>query len=200
MSTRLFAFWDQLAERYNKPLDEDDIVDLRDLAFLKDRGVTRSTAKPYKIGYFGTQDARDDGSSQAEEDDVENVLGEEEEEVAPEESADELDLIGPLQRYKHWHVPPVNEEDPEDAEAYREFEEAERCRRELYGEEEEDDQTVDDGVSRSNEPSSGEEPDEVEVGDQLERSSEGSESVATADSEDTDVTMYDRYCGISMDW
>ncbi|KAH9891633.1 hypothetical protein C8Q73DRAFT_666708 [Cubamyces lactineus] len=160
-STRLFAFWDQLAERYNKPLDEDDIVDLRDLNFLKDRGVTRSATQSYKIGCFGTQDARDDGSSQAEEDDVENVL-EEEEDAAPDDSADELDLIGPLQRYKRWYVPPVNEQDPEDAEAFREFEEAERRRRELYGEDEEDDQVVDDTASRSDEAAGVEELDEVE--------------------------------------
>ncbi|KAJ8473346.1 hypothetical protein ONZ51_g7925 [Trametes cubensis] len=186
-STRLFAFWDQLAERYNKPLDEDDIVDLRELDFLKDRGVTRSAAQSYTIGYFGTQDARDDSSSQAEEDDVENALEEEEEDgTAQDDSADELDLIGPLQRYRHWRLPPVNEQDPADAEAIREFEEAEKRRRELYGEDEEDDQVVDDAASKSDETGGEEELDAGEVGDQLERSPERPESIAAIDSEDTD--------------
>ena len=42
---RMLQVWDNLAERYNKPLDEDDIVDLRDLSFLKDRGVTRAVVR-----------------------------------------------------------------------------------------------------------------------------------------------------------
>ncbi|KAI0670801.1 hypothetical protein C8Q78DRAFT_1032030 [Trametes maxima] len=139
-SSRLFAFWDQLAERYNKPLDEDDIVDLGALDFLKDRGVTRSAARTYDIGSFADGD---DGSSQAAEDEVESSAAEDN---APEDdSSDELDLISPpspvqqkLQYYRNWYVPPANDQDPEDAEAFREFEEAEKRRKELYGDEDED--------------------------------------------------------------
>ncbi|KAI0648071.1 hypothetical protein C8Q79DRAFT_1008430 [Trametes meyenii] len=142
-SSRLFAFWDQLAERYNKPLDEDDIVDLRALDFLKDRGVTRSAARTYDIGSFADGD---DGSSQAAEDEVESSAVEDN---APEDdSSDELDLISPpspiqekLQYYRNWYVPPADEQDPEDAEAFREFEEAEKRRKELYG----DDDDEEDG-------------------------------------------------------
>ncbi|RPD77812.1 hypothetical protein L226DRAFT_611016 [Lentinus tigrinus ALCF2SS1-7] len=127
---RLFKTWDQLAERYHKPLDEDDIVDLRDLAILKDRGVTRGTAGTYAIGSMIVP--TDEASSQAGDDDN---TGEEEE----EESADELDLIsdppGPSvpEEYKKWYVPPADQTNPEDAEMFREFEEAEKKMRELYG-------------------------------------------------------------------
>ncbi|KAI0754953.1 hypothetical protein C8Q80DRAFT_1141948 [Daedaleopsis nitida] len=140
---RLLKSWDQLAERYYKPLDEDDIVDLRDLKILKDRGVTRGAARNYAIGSFAvpadvtvdTEDAVAQGV------DEENV-GEEE-----DESADELDLLSDApvpdvpEPYKSWYVPPPDETNAEDAEAFREFEEAEKKRRELGGfdgEEEED--------------------------------------------------------------
>ncbi|KAI0632106.1 hypothetical protein C8Q77DRAFT_1158777 [Trametes polyzona] len=145
-SSRLFAFWDQLADRYNVPLEEDDIVDIRELKLIRDRGVTRSAVKAYDIGSLATSDADDNSSQYADEDD-ENSAGEDTT-PADDESADELDLISEppvqavvqekLEYYKNWYVPPPDEQDPEDAEAFREFEEAERRRRELYGNEEEE--------------------------------------------------------------
>ncbi|OJT15267.1 hypothetical protein TRAPUB_8189 [Trametes pubescens] len=173
-SNRLFAFWDQLAARYNKPLDEDDIVDLRDLAFVKDRGVTRAAAQSYEIGSFASAGV-DDASSQGAEDENETSAGEEN---APEddESADELDLISPppvesvvqekLQYYKNWVVPPADEQNPEDAEAFREFEEAEKQRKELYGDDEEegDEGPEEDGFANTDGPTDEEEsvPSEAE--------------------------------------
>ncbi|KAI0372141.1 hypothetical protein BV20DRAFT_964230 [Pilatotrama ljubarskyi] len=153
-SSRLFEFWDQLAERYNKPLDEDDIVDLRALDFVQDRGVT-SAGQTYDIGFLADV-ITDDASSQGAEDEEEEEETSAGEENTPEDdSADELDLISPpsadtvqkkLEYYKNWHVPPANEQDPQDAEAFREFEEAERRRRELYGVEEEEDVQEEDAT------------------------------------------------------
>ncbi|KAI0720484.1 hypothetical protein C8T65DRAFT_633153 [Cerioporus squamosus] len=139
---RLFRTWDQLAERYHKPLDEDDIVDLRDLSILKDRGVTRAITRTYAIGSMIAP--TDEASSQAGDDDN---AGEEDE----EESADELDLIsGPPvppvpEEYKTWYVPPADQTNPDDAEMFREFEEKEKEMRERYGlEGDEDDEATPD--------------------------------------------------------
>lgn len=174
-SSRLFAFWDDLATRYNKPLDEDDIVDLRDLAFIKDRGVTRAAVQSYEIGSFASAGV-DDASSQGAEDETEISAGEEN---APEdeESADELDLISPppvesavqekLQYYKNWYVPPADEQNPEDAEAFREFEEAEKQRKELYGDDEDEGEEgpEEDGFANTDGPTDEEEsiPSEEEL-------------------------------------
>ncbi|OSD07239.1 hypothetical protein PYCCODRAFT_1422035 [Trametes coccinea BRFM310] len=152
--TSLFAFWDQLAERYNKSLDEDDIVDLRELKFLKDRGVTRSAPQVYEIGCFT---GAGEGSSEA----TEGEESEGDEGVPEEDGSDELDLLGSLQRYKDRHVPPPDATNPEDAEAFREFEEAERRRRELFGDEEEEDPAdAHEGVARADAaPDDGEDAD-----------------------------------------
>src|ERR1700733_13309832 len=40
-SFRVLNVWSQLAERYSRPLAEDDIVDLRTCDFIKDRNVIR---------------------------------------------------------------------------------------------------------------------------------------------------------------
>ena len=138
---RMLHVWESLAERYNKPLDEDDIVDLRDLSILKDRGVTRSAPSAFDFGSIADVDTGADADAGTDGDDVPEGEGE------GEESADELDAFSSpappvpdeLIFYKAWHVPPADETNPEDAEAFREFEEAERKRRELYGEEDEED-------------------------------------------------------------
>ena len=38
-SLKVLQTWSRLAEKYSKALDEDDIVDLRNLTLLKDRGM-----------------------------------------------------------------------------------------------------------------------------------------------------------------
>ena len=175
-SSRLFQFWDQLAGRYNKPLDEDDIVDLRELKIIKDRGITRSAASSYSIGSLlvpeaDPEDARSEGADTEEGDAAGDAEGE------GEDSADELDLISPpavpvkLEYYKTWYVPPADETNPEDAEAFREFEEAERKRRELYGDvDEEDEEIVVAGLEEGgHDPSDNlEQADEQEVDGALE--------------------------------
>ncbi|KAH9922772.1 uncharacterized protein BXZ73DRAFT_104005 [Epithele typhae] len=155
-SNRLFEFWDSLAVRYNKPLDEDDIVDLRDLALLKDRGVTRAAVGTYEIGSLTAPPVEDDAASHAGEAEEE----EDEEGESVDESADELDLLAQapppppvatkLEYYKRWVVPPADAANPEDLEAFREFEEAERQRRELGGL----DVDYDDGPEDSGPPAS----------------------------------------------
>ncbi|KAI0354946.1 hypothetical protein OH77DRAFT_1425550 [Trametes cingulata] len=200
-SSRLFDFWDQLAERYSRPLDEDDIVDLRSLDFVQDRGVT-SAGQTYDIGFLADV-ITDDASSQAiggegeeGEDGEEDETSAGEENTPEDESADELDLISrppadtvqkKLEYYKNWHVPPVNEQDPQDAEELRIFEEAERRRRELYGDEEEEPETDGEhaGGETADEPSVPPGPvDDGEAGDQDEKEDF---TIPAADTEDEEV-------------
>ncbi|KAH9854670.1 hypothetical protein C2E23DRAFT_817478 [Lenzites betulinus] len=169
-SSRLFAFWDQLADRYNRPLEEDDIIDLSQLKLLRDRGVTRSATQSYEIGglAIAALDDADDDASCAVEDESEAGTGGEDT-AGDEDSADELDLLSPpavkpvvqekLEYYKNWNVPPVDEQDPVDAEDFREFEEAERRRIELYGEEKSDDEEDADIPVATGSPSDGDAPD-----------------------------------------
>ncbi|TFK91113.1 hypothetical protein K466DRAFT_583101 [Polyporus arcularius HHB13444] len=95
----------------------------------------------------------DEASSQAGDDDN---AGEDDE----EESADELDLISDPQvppvpeEYKTWFVPPADQANPDDAEMFREFEEAEKKMRERYGVEgdDEDEAALDPGPDVESEP------------------------------------------------
>lgn len=143
-SSRLFSLWDRLAERYSRPLDEDDIIDLRDIELVKDRGVMRQSSRDYEIGCFADDDdsshaGADDNAAGADEDDgldTPDPLDFLSDPVAAEEPAVVTEKI---EYYKRWYVPPVDENDPEDAQDFAEFEEAERVRRELYGDEEEED-------------------------------------------------------------
>ncbi|KZT12046.1 uncharacterized protein LAESUDRAFT_720016 [Laetiporus sulphureus 93-53] len=134
---RLLNTWTQLAERYSRPLDEDDIIDLRDGSLFKDRGVLRNLSKTYEVGCFIEdeilQDAIDgssDGGGALTEDEVDEIDA-----FAPEANiSDELEL-----EKEKLQVPPVRERDPADAEDLREFLEAEQQRREQFGDVEEDD-------------------------------------------------------------
>ena len=159
-SSRLFQFWDQLAGRYNKPLDEDDIVDFRNFKIIKDRGVVRSAASPYSIGSLLAVEADPEGPKEHAGDGNVEEEGDGDGE-GDDDSADELDLISPppvvpvkLEYYKTWYVPPPDEKDPEDAEAFREFEEAEKVRRELYGDvdDEEDEEDALVGLEEGEDP------------------------------------------------
>src|SRR6202040_3425878 len=46
-SFRILNFWSHLAERYSRPLAEDDIVDLRNIRLIKDRNIMRSDPHQY---------------------------------------------------------------------------------------------------------------------------------------------------------
>lgn len=168
-SKRLLDVWSSLAERYNVPLDQDDIIDLRTVELVKDRGVVRRAKSTFDIGYFGDPrvDENDGEPSQGAE--VEEVQEDEEE----EEGDDEIDAFASepsvpvkieMEKLKR-HVPPFRAADPDDASDLREFLEEERRRREMEGEDADRDEesdianllelhSSDDGESRNSRPSS----------------------------------------------
>lgn len=52
----MFNVWSALAERYNRRLDEDDIVDIRTGEMIKDRGVLSELPKRYNFGDLADKD------------------------------------------------------------------------------------------------------------------------------------------------
>ena len=132
---RVLNVWAQLAERYNKRLDEDDIVDLYSGAIIKDRGVVKGASRDYHIGHFaqpdGDQDYPDADQDQedSEQDDDDNEL------LPPSEAATDDDV--PISKKELLRgVPPLSA--TTDAEDLREFLEAEKKRRQLAGDEEDE--------------------------------------------------------------
>lgn len=128
---RVLNVWSQLAERYDRRLDEDDIIDLYSGAIIKDRGVLSGSGKDYNIGHF----AGDDVDADAHEDS--------EEELDEDEEADELDMLPRRQPDTEQDfktllrgVPPLSAS--ADASDLEEFMEAEKRRREVDEDEEED--------------------------------------------------------------
>lgn len=126
---RMLDVWSNLADRYSRPLDEDDIIDLNTGKVVRDRGVIRGS-RHWDLGCF----ADDVGEEEAEE-------GDEEED---DDDIDELDSFAAprgLERQELSaeadvrNMPPVREMDPADAEDLRQFLEAERRRRETCGSE-----------------------------------------------------------------
>ncbi|KAL0947738.1 hypothetical protein HGRIS_013821 [Hohenbuehelia grisea] len=150
---RLLDAWSQLAERYTKGLDEDDIIDLRTGTLVKDRGVLRNT--PFiEFGDFVDSDSR----SESLEEDVVDDDGEEEE-------GDELDCIQEgAATAAALQVPPVQEMDPADAKELQEFLEADQKLMGLGGDEDEDheDDVVRQRVVRDGVEEEEEEEEEVE--------------------------------------
>ncbi|KZV70182.1 hypothetical protein PENSPDRAFT_752749 [Peniophora sp. CONT] len=113
---RLQDRWAALAERYTRALDEDDIIDLRTITITRDRGVVRNTTQPTAFGELsGVEEEEDDGAQTEAEGEVEGDESEDELEVA--------DVLAPVQRTR----------DPFDDEDLREFMDAEKERKELYG-------------------------------------------------------------------
>ncbi|KAI0345804.1 hypothetical protein BDW22DRAFT_1353403 [Trametopsis cervina] len=131
-SKRLLDVWESLAERYNVPLDQDDIIDLSTDELVKDRGILRGLKKSYAFGYLGDpqQDAVEEYASS--EDGVHTDADERDEEV------DEIDSFAQepvvpvkieMEKLKR-HVPPFAVGDPDDASDLKEFLEQERKIRE----------------------------------------------------------------------
>lgn len=60
---RVLNVWNQLAERYARPLDEDDIIDFATGKVIKDRGVLRSINSDYSFGFLSKAAQADDASS-----------------------------------------------------------------------------------------------------------------------------------------
>ncbi|KAJ7095845.1 hypothetical protein B0H15DRAFT_75021 [Mycena belliarum] len=129
---RMLDIWSHLGEKYSRPMDEDDIVDLVTGEIVKDRGVL-SSETTWKIGRFA---------------DIEDSTGSEEDD---DDDIDELDALGASDANEEvsvqgWTVPPVREMDPADAKDLEEFMEAEKRRRDECGEEEasEEDEDIDE--------------------------------------------------------
>ncbi|KAJ7184116.1 hypothetical protein C8R46DRAFT_1208352 [Mycena filopes] len=120
---RLHDVWDQLAEKYSRRIDEDDIVDLVTGEIVKDRGVL-SAETPWKFGRFADESVDDSSATDEEEEDDDDI--------------DPLDLLAepPQVSIRNWMVPPVRIVDPADAQDLEDFMDAERRRRENGGEEE----------------------------------------------------------------
>lgn len=125
---RMLDVWSQLAQRYTRRLDEDDIIDLRTDKIVKDRGVLRASSV-IKFGSFADPDPP--AVHRTESDDGDG-------EVDPD--VDELDMLSgptPLPEQAIAEVvkrlPPVRAVDPADAQDLKAFLEAERLRRVTCG-------------------------------------------------------------------
>ncbi|KAI9465502.1 hypothetical protein BJY52DRAFT_585593 [Lactarius psammicola] len=123
---RLKDAWAQLAQRYARPLDEDDIIDLREEKLLKDCGVVRNIATQINFGDISipdelANDASSDGGGLHSED---------------EDELDEIDALSHGARVKNRlaaqlrRVKPIRELDSEDESDLRDFLEAEKRMRE----------------------------------------------------------------------
>lgn len=129
-SSRVLSIWSQLAERYSRPLAEDDIVDLRTGDIVKDRNVLRSDPGQYDIGCFGDANSNGDRSGTPTDEGCEGDSDDELDAFAPgADISDELEL----ERVNREGVLPVREMDPADAEDLREFLEAENRRKDEFG-------------------------------------------------------------------
>ncbi|KAI0801878.1 hypothetical protein BC629DRAFT_1591549 [Irpex lacteus] len=139
-SKRLIDVWDSLAERYNVPLDQDDIIDLRTVELVKDRGIVRSLKKGFDIGVFGAPEHEEGDAGASSEDGAFTEVDERDEEV------DEIDSFAqePVVPVKielekaNRHVPPFRAGNPDDANDLKEFLEAEERRRARDGEDEDE--------------------------------------------------------------
>ncbi|KAG2086299.1 hypothetical protein BD769DRAFT_507879 [Suillus cothurnatus] len=135
---RVLNVWAQLAERYNKRLDEDDIVDLYSGTIISDRGVLKN-GKDYDFGHFTPDDSQDDQDQEQEQE-----PGEQDQ----DDDVDELDTL-PVRRAPGTDgtmastsellrtVPPLSA--TTDADDLNDFLEAEKRRRELMGDEDGED-------------------------------------------------------------
>ena len=125
---RLFDVWSTLADRYSRPLDEDDIIDITTGEVVKDRGVLRGS-RNWDIGCFADCVEEEEYEEEEEDDDVDEL-----DSFANTGADDELDDV-PVE--VDGRRSPVTEIDPADAEDLKQFLEAERRRREICGSEEE---------------------------------------------------------------
>jgi hypothetical protein len=131
---RLRDAWAQLAQRYARPLDEDDIIDLREAKILKDRGVVRNLQSQVNFGDISILDEPgNDASSEAG--------------GAHSEDEDDFDEIDALSRGARVQnrleaqlrrVKPLRDLDSEDEDDINDFLEAERRTREEFGPVDED--------------------------------------------------------------
>ena len=90
---RVLNIWSALAERYNRRLDEDDIVDIRTGEVIKERGVLNELPKRYHFGDLADNDEdpaiNTDPGSEA----VDVLAGNEEDDDEDEDDAEEPDAF-----------------------------------------------------------------------------------------------------------
>lgn len=135
---RVLSIWSSLAERYNRRIDEDDIVDIRTGEIVKDRGVLSDLPKRYNFGDFADKD--DDPAINTDlGDEVAGNLAEDEEDndEEGEDGAEETDaspapngLVSPQITRLAPLRPATSSSDADDL---RRFLKAEAIRRELDG-------------------------------------------------------------------
>ncbi|KAJ7784533.1 hypothetical protein B0H16DRAFT_1681915 [Mycena metata] len=126
-TTRMLNVWANLAAKYSRPIDEDDIVDLVTGEIVKDRGVLNAEIPRKFPRSCGVDEST--GTDEDDEDDVDELDAF----TRTEEVLVHLDgtAVQP--------VPPVREMGPADAKDLEEFLEAEKKRREECGEDENED-------------------------------------------------------------
>ena len=157
---RLRDAWAQLAQRYTRPLEEDDIIDLREAKILKDRGVVRSLHTQVSFGDISILDEPgNDASSEAG-----GVQSEDDDDF------DEIDALSPRARVPNRleaqlrRVKPLRDLDSEDEDDLNDFLEAERRTREEFGlvdEDVDEDFSEDPSLQDDVEDGSGDLADEV---------------------------------------
>jgi hypothetical protein len=154
---RLKDAWEQLAQRYARSVDEDDIIDLRDVELFKDRGVVRNLNTQINFGDIFVpgqhgNDANSDAGGAPSED---------------EDDFDEIDTLSHGARAQHGleaqlrRVKPLRDLDSEDEDELRDFLEAERQAREEFGPVDEDSSEDLAGLQDDVEDESGDFVDEV---------------------------------------
>lgn len=126
---RLKGSWARLAQRYARPLEEDDIIDLREAKILKDRGVVRGLHSQVSFGGISLLDepgndasSDADGAHSEDEDDFDEI------DSIPREARVSNRLEAQLRRVK-----PLRDLDSDDDDDLKEFLEAERRTREEFG-------------------------------------------------------------------
>jgi len=133
---RVLDIWSALAERYNRRLDEDDVVDILTGKVIKDRGVLSEFPKPCNFGDLADKDDdpainTDPGSE------VADNLAEDEEDDDDEDGAEETDAFPSsdgLAAPQITRLAPLRPAtSSSDAEDLREFLKVEAIRRELDG-------------------------------------------------------------------
>ncbi|OAX42155.1 hypothetical protein K503DRAFT_402312 [Rhizopogon vinicolor AM-OR11-026] len=140
---RVLSVWDQLAERYNKRLDEDDIVDLYSGTIISDRGVLKSAGKDYNIGHFAPDDSQDDEEQDQVDSEHDQDVDQDELDTLPTRDHSGTDGTMASTSELLRAVPPLSA--TTDADDLNEFLEVEKRRREILGDQDgEDDMSMEE--------------------------------------------------------
>ncbi|KAL5525767.1 hypothetical protein ACEPAG_7104 [Sanghuangporus baumii] len=207
-SFRVLNVWSQLAEKYARSLDEDDIVDLGKGTIIKDCGVLSSSEDMFEIGYFAEEREKAERldndqpltPADDEPDEIDAFADVQDNVSRSETDGDDEDGFGLAQHTQH--LPPVREMDPADAADLAEFLRAEQLRRETFGDPDEDEGEFESGEGEEDEVTEGnalEESDTAEDLTEYEAHTSGDEeviyqeSIHESDDEKLDQVDYSRF-------